>query len=739
MKIRSLLIIITTAIVIVSMVTVTLVAVFTIKKQGEDDIQKYQADELAKVRHNLKNLAYMAYGILEKNDAIAHDKKFLEESYGVRLKDAISIVEPILRMYSKMAKEGKISLDQAKKEAFSTISGIRYDNGTGYFWINDTTLPYPRMIMHPTLPALDGTVLDDPKFNCALGIKKNLFQAFAEVTKAKGEGFIDYFWPKPTNDGLSAQVPKLSYVKLFTEWDIIIGTGIYIDDALVDAKEKSKGDISKIRYDDGTGYFWINDTALPYPSMIMHPTMPELDGKILDDPKFNNALSIRKNLFQAMAEACKNDEGEGFVDYVWPKPTKEGMSDPVPKLSFVKVFKPWGWIIGTGVYIDNIVKETSMKALLINNQISKVIEKFLLISVIVLIAGIVTVILFAKSLTVPISRLADSIGKIKSEGIYSGESPVAGTVETRELGEIFNSMLSDLRASDATNKALIEELAEHNRTLEQRVAERTSELQASLTEVNAANNKILNGIRYAKMIQGSLLPDSDTVMAHLPNSLFIWMPKDIVGGDIYFAEILEHSYIVAIVDCTGHGVPGAFMTMIASSSLKKIINEDRCHDPAEILKRLNRAVKSLLLTNSEHDLFDVGMDAAVCIVKPREKELEFSGARLPLYCISNGYVEVLKGDRQSIGYKASSSDLNFTNIKVAMSDDMSFYLSTDGYVDQTGGKNGFSFGNRRFRALLNEIGKRPFHQQREMLLNAFNEHIGDNERLDDVTVIGFSI
>ncbi|MBF0464223.1 MAG: cache domain-containing protein [Nitrospirae bacterium] len=738
MKIRNLLILITAAIIIISMASVTSVAVFTIKKQGQDDVEKYKAEELAKVRHNLKDLVYMAYGFVEKNDKTAHDKNFIEKYYGVRLKDAISIVEPILVAYANMAKENKMTLPQAKKEAFDVIKSMRYDNGTGYFWINDTTLPYPRMIMHPILPELDGKVLTDPKFNCALGKNENLFQAFAEVTQAKGEGFVDYLWPKPKGD-FKTLVPKLSYVKLFKEWDIIIGTGIYIDDALKEAMEKSKVDLSNIRYDEGTGYFWINDTTLPYPRMIMHPILPELDGKVLNDPMFENAMNKKQNLFQAIAEACNNKEGEGFVDYRWPKPSKDGLNKPVPKLSFVKVYKPWGWIIGTGVYIDNIEKETARKTLAINEQISKVIRKFLLISLVVLIAGITAVIIISKTLTVPISRLANSIRKIKKEGIYSGESPVAGTVETKELGEIFNSMLSDLKNSDATNKALMNKLSDHNRTLEQKVAERTSELQNTLTKVREANNKILNGIRYAKIIQGSLLPDRDTVLAHLPNSLFIWMPKDIVSGDIYFTEILEHSYLIAIVDCTGHGVPGAFMTMIASSSLKKIINEDLCHNPAEILKRLNHAVKSLLLTNSEHDLFDVGMDAAVCVLKPRERVLEFSGARLPLYCISDGKVEVLKGDRQSIGYKDSPLDLNFKTEKVKMSDGMSFYLATDGYVDQTGGNYGFSFGNRRFRALLREICKNPFHRQREMLISTFNEHIGNNERLDDVTVIGFSI
>jgi signal transduction histidine kinase len=199
MKIRTLLILITTLIILVSMVTVTSVAVFTIKKQGQDDIEKYKAEELEKVRQNLKDMVYMAYDTMAKNDKTAHDKVFLEKYYGVRLKDAISIVEPIFREKAKLVKDGQLTLSQAKKEAFDAVKNIRYDNGTGYFWINDTSLPYPRMIMHPTLPELDGKVLDDPKFNCALGIKKNVFQAFAEVTRSASMCFSASILALPLN------------------------------------------------------------------------------------------------------------------------------------------------------------------------------------------------------------------------------------------------------------------------------------------------------------------------------------------------------------------------------------------------------------------------------------------------------------------------------------------------------------------------------------------------------------
>ena len=340
MKIRTQLVIITAAIIAVTMLIITSVAVFTIKKQGRQDMEKYRAEEMQKTRRRLKNLVYMAYDIIARNEEAARGK--------ARLKN-----------------------------------GRRLKNGV----------------------------------ETAGSVKK--------------------------------------------------------------AMEKSETDISRIKYGGLSGYFWITDNALPYPRMIMHPVFPGLDGKVLDDPEYDTAMGKRENLFQAMAEVC-DKKGEGFVNYMWPKPTKDGVTRPMPKLSFVKLYKPWGWVIGTGAYTDNIAAEIARKTAATDGQVRRIIDRFLLISVIVLVMGITAVLLFSEKITVPISRLADSIETIKRHGIYSGDSPVAGTVETRRLGGIFNSLLSDLRASDEMNKLLVEELAD-------KVAERTRELETALTEAKNTN------------------------------------------------------------------------------------------------------------------------------------------------------------------------------------------------------------------------------------------------------------
>lgn len=146
------------------------------------------------------------------------------------LKSYVEIAILLIEQAKAAADRGEIPLDEAKKQALARIEQLRWDEGTGYIWINDTTTPIPRMIMHPTLPELNDTILDNAKFNCALGRGKNLFVAMAEVCGKEGEGYVDYLWPKPTRDGLTAEQPKLSYVKLYQPFGWIVGTGKYIDD-----------------------------------------------------------------------------------------------------------------------------------------------------------------------------------------------------------------------------------------------------------------------------------------------------------------------------------------------------------------------------------------------------------------------------------------------------------------------------------------------------------------------------
>ncbi len=282
------------------------------------------------------------------------------------------------------------------------------------------------------------------------------------------------------------------------------------------------------------------------------------------------------------------------------------------------------------------------------------------------------------------------------------------------------------------------ELEQYNLTLEQKVEERTAELNQSLLDVERANRKLMDSIDYATVIQRSLLPNMEVVNKYLPESFFLWMPRDVVGGDIFFTEFFEDSFLIGVLDCTGHGVPGAFMTMIASTGLQQIIRDEGCLDPSEILKRLNFIVKTSLQQDTDFSMSDDGLDAAICFVNVKEKLLSFSGARLPLLIVHNGRSQIIKGDQRSIGYRKSDLNHEFSKRIIDIKKGMSFYLFSDGIIDQIGGKKNFRFGNKRFAGMMERLGQLPFKQQQDHVLDEFNRYKGDNETRDDVTVIGFN-
>ncbi|RLC15049.1 MAG: hypothetical protein DRI57_13485 [Deltaproteobacteria bacterium] len=330
---------------------------------------------------------------------------------------------------------------------------------------------------------------------------------------------------------------------------------------------------------------------------------------------------------------------------------------------------------------------------------------------------------------------------------------------TRDIPIIFLSAMSDVEnktdgfkvgAVDYITKPfeILEVKARINTHLSLRLANQA--LRAAKESSETANEKIMASIQYANIIQRSLLPSPENIKPFLPDSFFIWMPRDIVGGDFIFTEYFPSpagegvgGFIVAVIDCTGHGVPGAFMTMIASSGMTKIVKDEGCCDPAQILKQLNVFVKKTLQQDTERALSDDGLDATVCLISglssgaPDNAQLIFAGAKLPLLHIYDDEIIVVKGDRQSICYKRSDLEFEFTNHIINIKEGMSFYLFSDGFADQLDEKDERRFGNRRFKNLLKEVMHLPFEKRREILLDAFHTYKGTNEMQDDVTVVGF--
>lgn len=263
--------------------------------------------------------------------------------------------------------------------------------------------------------------------------------------------------------------------------------------------------------------------------------------------------------------------------------------------------------------------------------------------------------------------------------------------------------------------------------------------ERALDQLAAANASIREGIRYAQRIQQSLLPAPDAHAGLLEDVAVAWHPLDAVGGDYYWIGAIDGRCVVAVMDCTGHGVPGAFMTAIVASSLARILQDHGHEDPARILATLNRLVRDALRQDSPDAASNDGLDAAICVIDPKARRLSFAGANLPLLYHDGGglALHLVKGDRHSLGYHDSSPDLTFRRHDLDLEPGMRFYLFTDGMVDQVGGPNRRLFGRRRMEDLLRAGSDLPLAEQLRHLLGALAEYRGAEPRRDDLTFVGF--
>jgi PAS domain S-box-containing protein len=379
-------------------------AVSSVRTQATADIARIRAEKTAQVKQDLADKVNTVYALIDAHYQEAADERYLEQKYGRKLRAVLDVAGASLRAHIERASRGELPLERAQREALATLRAMRFDGGKGYLWINTTGRPFPKMVMHPVLPELEGKTLDAPEFNCAGDRGRNLFQLAVELTAARGDGFMRYSWPEPDGEVLLSRMPKFSYVRLFKEWGWVVGTGIYIDEAVREKLAEITSGIRKIRY--GSEYFWINTTESPIPRMVMHPIRPELDGKILDAAEFNLEVNGRQqNLFTAFRDIAQPG-GEGFVAYRWPKPTAAGAPGaPAPKISFVKLYRPLEWIIGTGRYVDDIEAAIAEKTLAAEAQVKALVRRILVASLVVVVLAVVAVSFFAASLTRPLAKL----------------------------------------------------------------------------------------------------------------------------------------------------------------------------------------------------------------------------------------------------------------------------------------------------------------------------------------------
>lgn len=329
---------------------------------------------------------------------------------------------------------------------------------------------------------------------------------------------------------------------------------------------------------------------------------------------------------------------------------------------------------------------------------------------------------------------------------------VAGMKRTTEFSHAlaagdFRAEYQPLSNDDVLGHALLmmrKELGERERVLEERVRERTEETRRQKEEVERQSRKVVelyknvtDSIRYAKRLQESILPPDHHVHRLMPNSFVLYRPKDIVSGDFYWVEAVDGKVIFATVDCTGHGVPGAFMSLVGHNALNQVVKERGITKPSLVLEQMNQITFQTLDKNRDKHMHD-GMDMALCTFHPDTLRLEFAGANSPLYVVRNGEVLQYTSNKIAIGgFELTDQVLIGHEVQLQQGD--AVYVFSDGYADQFGGPKGKKFLYRQFRELLVQITPETPERKKIMLNEAFTKWKGTQEQVDDILVMGMQV
>jgi ligand-binding sensor domain-containing protein/serine phosphatase RsbU (regulator of sigma subunit) len=282
-----------------------------------------------------------------------------------------------------------------------------------------------------------------------------------------------------------------------------------------------------------------------------------------------------------------------------------------------------------------------------------------------------------------------------------------------------------------------QKLIKEKQVLETKVTERTSELKSANLNLNVAIDEIKDSINYAERIQSSILPETSVIKQDLPNSFILFKPRDVVSGDFYWFNKLDGKLFFAGVDCTGHGVPGAFMSMIGNSLLNEIVLTKKITSPSEILSSLNKSIFKVLKQNTSESRD--GMDMALCMIDIKLNTLTYAGANRELLLIRDGELIEYKPTKSAIGGFTDSNTL-FKETAIDTKPNDLFYMTTDGYADQFGGEKGKKLMTKNFKEFLLKIHTLPMQQQQEQLDRKINEWMGGaHTQVDDILIIGIKI
>ncbi len=313
---------------------------------------------------------------------------------------------------------------------------------------------------------------------------------------------------------------------------------------------------------------------------------------------------------------------------------------------------------------------------------------------------------------------------------------IAMALKYRELQEEKEKAQADALKEMDEKKRMVDR---YNQELEEKVRERTEALDREKEKLTEVNQEIMSSIRYAQRIQNAILPSHTFLNAQLPESFILFKPRDHVSGDFYWVARNPRDETIlyfAAVDCTGHGVPGAFLSLMGNDIMNQCLKEIPDPTPKDFLNYLDRTFKEKFARNEKEEELKDGMDIALCRLDKKTGTLRFAGTHNPLYHIREGTLTEVLPDKRSIGHSTNGAEAPFTEQEIHCRENDALYLFSDGYADQFGGDKGKKFKYRRFKELLQGLQKYSMAHQKKVLEDTIEEWRGDLEQVDDILVFG---
>lgn len=331
--------------------------------------------------------------------------------------------------------------------------------------------------------------------------------------------------------------------------------------------------------------------------------------------------------------------------------------------------------------------------------------------------------------------VADYRKKLRPE---SGQQAQIAPVSIRPAANDINDIFMEREALKAEKARFAEK---NQRLWEQSLAvhREKERIDAMKNEIEARHNELRNSIRYAQRIQNAALPDYGVLEGQVKEYFIFWKPREIVSGDFYWFKVVDNKLVVAAVDCTGHGVPGAFMSMLGMAFLNEIVSEQRTTQPAEVLEEMRRSVKIALQQRGASQEQKDGMDMALCVLDLSTLGVQYAGAYNPMLWLHNGELNEIKATRSPIAIYHKERPFEQHSLQMQPGD--SFYIFSDGFSDQFGGEKGDKFKIGRFREMILSLHTEnlPMEEQGQRMQTIFDQWKGEHAQVDDVLVIGIRV